>query len=252
MILLFASTIQQLNKLRFLQPILPHSLSSLAFVHIRTAQLRFYATKKNNKSSKTSKENDDDEAPKEYDLAKMIAQLRTSVDRLKESLSTSVSIKRANPALLDKIIVQQNRKAGVKTAGISLLEIAQISAKDAHTLMVVLNDEDLVCAAEKSIRDANLGFSPQKVDSSTLKVVIPKMSAERRDELLKSISQITEKHRIALRDIRTKALADVKKLKIKSEDEVRKLEKKIQTEQDNFMKEINNVSEAKKKEISGI
>ncbi|KAI9329097.1 ribosome recycling factor domain-containing protein [Obelidium mucronatum] len=183
----------------------------------------------------------------------MQAKMRVCIDHLKQNLSTQITIGRANPALLDKVTVKGTEKKGSSGSigkGVPLSEISQISTKDAHTLMVVLNDEDYIGFAEKSIRDANLGLTPLKVDGTTLKVTVPKMNAEHREAVLKSISQLAEKHRTQIRDLRAHARTDLKKLKIKSSDEVKRHEGKIQHEHDAFMKEIDAAVESKKKEVS--
>ncbi|KAI8616860.1 ribosome recycling factor domain-containing protein [Chytriomyces sp. MP71] len=217
-------------------------------------QCRFYAAKKKDakgsKGGKAKSAEDDDAPPPEFDLSKTQSKMRLCVERLRAALSTSVTVGRANPALLDKVIVTEG--AGKKGAGqgVPLASIAQISTKDAHTLMVVLNDEDFTGFAEKGIRDANLGLAPIRVNASTLKVTLPRMSAEYRDTIMKTISQASEKHRTQIRDLRADARLELKKLKIKSSDEVKRIETKIQAEHDAFMKELDAAVEAKKKEVA--
>ncbi|ORY46391.1 ribosome recycling factor [Rhizoclosmatium globosum] len=182
------------------------------------------------KGGKQQKDDDNDAPPPEFDMSKMQLKMRSCIDR-------------ANPALLDKVQVVMEKKG---KGAVALSEIAQISTKDAHTLMVVLNDEDYTPFAEKSIRDAKLGLSPQKVDGSTLKVTVPKTSRN----IIKSISQIAEKHRTQIRDLRATARVDLKKLKIKSTDEVKRIEDKDSKEHDVFMKDVDAAVEAKKKEVA--
>ncbi|KAJ3394345.1 hypothetical protein CcCBS67573_g09007 [Chytriomyces confervae] len=236
-----------------------HPLSRISCLQTSTPALspaiqwsasRFYAAKKkDSKPSKASKSDDSSAPPAEFDMTKTKAKMQACIDRLKQNLSTSITIGRANPALLDKVLVTNEKKGG-HGSGVPLSQLAQISAKDAQTLMVVLNDEDFTAIAEKGIRDANLGFSPLKVDASTIKVTVPKMSAEYRETILKSISQIAEKHKTQIRELRGAARTDVKKLKIKSTDEVRRIETKIQVEHDAFIKEVDAAADAKKKEVS--
>ncbi|KAJ3379509.1 hypothetical protein HDU84_006612 [Entophlyctis sp. JEL0112] len=177
----------------------------------------------------------------DFSMDSLKTRMSSCVDRLKFSLAEDVPMGRANPALLDKVVVGQ---------GVKLSEISQISAKDAKTLIVVLNDEDFMKAAEQGIRDAKMGLTPTRIDSHTLKASIPQMSAEHRQSLLKTVSEIAEKHRTAIRDMRAKARAEVKGLKIKSTDEVKKLEDKIQKEHDAMVKLIDALADSKKKEIN--
>ncbi|KAJ3347746.1 hypothetical protein HDU83_001854 [Entophlyctis luteolus] len=185
----------------------------------------------------------------DFSMDSLKTRMSSCVDRLKFSLAEDVPMGRANPALLDKVVVGK---------GVKLSEISQISAKDAKTLIVVLNDEDVrfkaplqfMKAAEQGIRDAKMGLTPTRIDSHTLKASIPQMSAEHRQSLLKTVSEIAEKHRTAIRDMRAKARAEVKGLKIKSTDEVKKLEDKIQKEHDAMVKLIDALADSKKKEIN--
>ncbi|KAJ3202599.1 hypothetical protein HDU82_007245 [Entophlyctis luteolus] len=198
---------------------------------------RWFATKKKGKGADSELAG----TAADFNMATFTTRMSSCVDRLKSSLADEVSIGRANPALLDKVVVGK---------GVKLSEISQISAKDSKTLIVVLNDEDFMAAAEKGIRDAKLGLTPTRIDSHTLKASIPQMSAERRQSLLKAVSDIAENHRAAIRDMRAKARAEVKGLKIKSTDEVKRLEDKIQKEHDGVVKLIDALADSKKKEIN--
>ncbi|KAJ3333709.1 Inositol-pentakisphosphate 2-kinase [Blyttiomyces sp. JEL0837] len=138
-----------------------------------------------------------------------------------------------------------------KGSRVSLSQIAQISAKDAQTLLVVLNDEEFLPIAEKAIKDSNLGLNPQREDRSVLKVPIPKLSKDYKDVVLKSISQTAEKARTQIRDVRGNARNDLKKRKGPvSANELRNNENQIQKETDKFIKEVEALVDAKKSEVA--
>ncbi|KAI9333587.1 ribosome recycling factor domain-containing protein [Obelidium mucronatum] len=267
----FTSLKPLLNPLLALRPTTFHAIWPSFPIAAMNPSSRFYAAKK--KESKGGKkvpsptqDNRSDFRPPEFDVTKMQSKMRICVDHLKQTLSTQITIGRANPALLDNVMVKVMVKKGSSSnsrssssgvsKGVPLSEIAQISTKDAHTLMVVLNDEDHIRFAEKSIRDANLGLNPLRLDGNTLKVTVPnshtqkqRMYAEHREAMMKSISRLAQQHRNQIRDFRAHAKRDLKKLKI-GFDEVRRREEKIQYETDMFMKEIDVLVESKKKEVS--
>ena len=119
------------------------------------------------------------------------------------------------------------------------------------TLNVNVWDSSLVKAIEKSILDSNLGVTPQ-TDGSNLLLKFPELSAERRKELVKIISEISEKFKISIRGIRRKFLDEIKNLeknKSISIDESKKFHDEIQKITDSSISEIENLTNSKQSEI---
>ena len=119
------------------------------------------------------------------------------------------------------------------------------------TLNVNIWDTSLVKAIEKSILDSNLGVTPQ-TDGSNLLLKFPELSTERRKELVKIISEISEKFKISIRGIRRKFLDEIKNLeknKSISIDESKKFHDEIQKITDSSISEIENLTNSKQSEI---
>jgi ribosome recycling factor len=152
-------------------------------------------------------------------------------------------IGRAHPGLLESVIV----KVGEKSAPLS--QIAMINVKDARTLMVVVSDEGLVKSVEKAIRSAELNFNPVKMDSTVLKVPVPRLSDVYRAQLIKQLGQLAEKTRTRIRASRADARGYLKKLKLRDEEN-RAAEKLIQERTDEVIKQVDTVLEAKQKDLN--
>ena len=132
-----------------------------------------------------------------------------------------------------------------------LTQLSNINNLDNMTLNVNIWDTSLVKAIEKSILDSNLGVTPQ-TDGSNLLLKFPELSAERRKELVKIISEISEKFKISIRGIRRKFLDEIKNLeknKSISIDESKKFHDEIQKITDSSISEIENLTNSKQSEI---
>ena len=152
---------------------------------------------------------------------------------------------RVSPDILKTIVVDSY---GSKTP---LTQLSNINNLDNMTLNVNVWDSSLVKAIEKSILDSNLGVTPQ-TDGSNLLLKFPELSAERRKELVKIISEISEKFKISIRGIRRKFLDEIKNLeknKSISIDESKKFHDEIQKITDSSISEIENLTNSKQSEI---
>lgn len=152
---------------------------------------------------------------------------------------------RVSPDILKTIVVDSY---GSKTP---LTQLSNINNLDNMTLNVNIWDSSLVKAIEKSILDSNLGVTPQ-TDGSNLLLKFPELSAERRKELVKIISEISEKFKISIRGIRRKFLDEIKNLeknKSISIDESKKFHDEIQKITDSSINEIENLTNSKQSEI---
>ena len=152
---------------------------------------------------------------------------------------------RVSPDILKSIVVDSY---GSK---VPLTQLSNINNLDNMTLNVNIWDSSLVKNIEKCILDSKLGVTPQ-TDGSNILLKFPELTAERRGELVKIISEISEKFKISVRGIRRKYLDEVKLLekdKSLSIDESKKLQDEIQKFTDNSIKEIENLTNIKESEI---
>ena len=130
---------------------------------------------------------------------------KKSISILKEDLNT-VRAGRANPALLDKVMVDYY---GTPTP---LKNIANISVPDPRTLLISPFDPKSVSEIEKAINVANIGINPSN-DGKAIRLVIPQVTEERRKELTKTVKKMGEDSKIAVRNLRRDANDHLKKKK---------------------------------------
>ncbi|KAF9575020.1 hypothetical protein EC968_004517 [Mortierella alpina] len=174
------------------------------------------------------------------DLEKKFSQC---LERLKKDFTT-MRAGTANPAILDPVMVKLEGKM------VPLRDLAQVSIKDAKTLTVNVNDNELTAPIERAIREAGLNLNPI-ADNKAVRVPVPKPTKEFRESLTKMASASTEKAKTIIRKLRQDGMKDLKKdLKAgMSEDENYSLEKKAQTLHDKYIKDAEDALKAKTKEI---
>ncbi len=163
---------------------------------------------------------------------------------LKEELNT-VRAGRANPALLDKIMVDYY---GSPTP---LKNIANISTPDPRTLLIAPFDPKSIGEIEKAINVANIGINPSN-DGKNVRLVIPPVTEERRKELTKTVKKLGEDAKVAVRNLRRDANEDLKKQEKGgelTEDDLKKALDEVQKTTDKAMKDIDDLCANKEKEI---
>tara|TARA_X000000950_G_C13854862_1_gene636128 strand:- start:1325 stop:1846 length:522 start_codon:yes stop_codon:yes gene_type:complete len=152
---------------------------------------------------------------------------------------------RISPDILKTILIESY---GSKTP---LTQLSNINNLDNMTLSINIWDSSLIKIIEKNILDSNLGATPQ-TDGNIIILKFPELTAERRKELVKIISEISEKFKISIRSIRRKYLDEIKileKEKKISEDESKKFQDEVQKLTDTFIKDIESLTTTKESEI---
>ena len=129
-----------------------------------------------------------------------------------ENKFTNVRAGRANPAMLDGIMVEYY---GTPTP---LKQLANISVPEARQLMIKPFDKSVLAGIEKAIFEANLGITPNN-NGECVFLVIPPLTEDRRKELVKQVKALAEEGRIALRNIRQDANTAIKNLKLPEDEE---------------------------------
>ena len=152
---------------------------------------------------------------------------------------------RANASMLDII------KIDVYGQSMAINQLATISTPDPRALNVQVWDQNNVSLIDSAIKKSNLGINPQ-IDGQLLRIPIPSLNEERREELKKIMGELAEKAKISIRNIRREANDNLKRdLKDKKigEDECKKSEKKIQNLTDSQITELERRLKEKEKEI---
>lgn len=180
----------------------------------------------------------------EFNIADFKRKMQNSLNVLKTEF-TGLRTGRASPALLDPIVVDAY---GSKMA---LKEVATVSVPESRMLSVQVWDKGLAGAVDKAIRESNLGLNPQ-VEGNVLRIPIPELSKDRRQELVKAAHRYAEAARVAVRHVRRDGMDVLKKLEKdghKSEDEIGRLSEQVQKATDEIIAEIDRMLVAKEKDV---
>jgi ribosome recycling factor len=155
---------------------------------------------------------------------------------------------RANPAILDRIVVNYY---GTPTP---LNQLASISIPEPRLIAIQPWDKSAIRDVEKAILQSDLGLTPAN-DGQIVRLVIPALTEERRKELVRLVRKEAEEKRVAVRNIRREANERLKTLEKGgqiSEDEEKRHEKQVQDLTDRYVKEIDSLLQSKEQEIMEI
>ncbi|KAJ2659884.1 hypothetical protein IW148_004049 [Coemansia sp. RSA 1199] len=209
--------------------------------------IRMYGSKKKGgkKGGKQSEEEADKRDPDEdpVDMDKMEKNMQARLERLSSELQ-SLRVGRANPALLNSVRVQ------LKGGTANLTDIALVTVKDAHNLLVIPNTFGEHTLIDTSIRNAGLGLNP-RLDKNAVIVPVPKTTKESREKLIKGLGGMAEQTRVQIRKVRHDAMRQLKTAAKASlpKDEVRSWEKDIQTATDKYIAKAEELLKAKARDI---
>jgi len=157
----------------------------------------------------------------------------------------SIRTGRANISVLDDIQVDYY---GTSTP---LNQLANLSAPDPQLLLVQPYDKGAIGEIEKAIHGADLGLSPSN-DGQVIRLPIPELNAERREELAKRVNVVADHGKTEIRQDRREANEAVKKLEHEkeiSEDDERTAHAQVQELTDTFCARIDELAESKRKEL---
>lgn len=160
----------------------------------------------------------------------------------------SIRAGRANPSVLDKIMVDYY---GSPTP---INQLAAVSIVEARTLMIQPWDASVLRGIEKAIQTSELGINPQN-DGKALRIVFPPLTEDRRREIVKDVHKMAEETKVSVRNVRREAVEKVKAKKKDgelTEDDLKKAEKKIQDITDKSVKEIDKLAAEKEKEVMSL
>ena len=170
--------------------------------------------------------------------------MKSAISHFEKELN-SLRTSRASPTMLDNIFVDAY---GVKTP---INQLGNISVPDSNTITIQIWDTSMIKNVETAIIESSLGINPQ-TDGQLIRLPIPKLSEERRQELTKIASEYAENSKIAIRNIRREFI-DLNKKEKKdsnlSEDDLKKTINDIQKITDQNIDKIDQILELKKKDI---
>jgi len=177
-----------------------------------------------------------------YDHTK--EQMEKSIDALKRDFST-LRTGKVTTNIVDHIRVDYY---GTPTA---LNQVGSVIATDATTISITPWEKNMLQAIEKAIQEANIGVNPNN-DGDFIKLFFPAMTSEQRQEIVKQAKQMSEKAKIAVRNIRKDGNDQIKKLEKEKEigeDDSKKGQTEIQKITDKAVSQIESVLTAKEADI---
>ncbi|MEO6697988.1 MAG: ribosome recycling factor [Paraperlucidibaca sp.] len=169
--------------------------------------------------------------------------MQKSLDALDQAFSR-VRTGRAHPSMLKDVMVPYY---GNDTP---LMQVANVNVDDSRTLIVQPYERSMVGAIDKAIRNSNLGLNP--VTSDVIRVPLPALTEQTRKDMQKLARNETEGARVAIRNIRRDALANIKELlkeKEISEDDEHRSSDEIQKITDKSVAEADQMLAAKEAEL---
>jgi ribosome recycling factor len=165
------------------------------------------------------------------------------LDVLKGDLAT-IRTGRATPALVENVII--NAYGG--SAKLKVMELATIGTSDSKTLVITPFDPSIITEIQKGIEAANAGLTPV-IDGQIIRISIPPLSQERREELIKAMKHKLENGRIMVRQVRHEAMENIKKAFEGREDDIKRLEKEVQKLVDDTIATIEDYGKQKEQEL---
>src|SRR5438552_14411758 len=181
-------------------------------------------------------------------LKEIYVQLKTRMEKAVEDFRkemTATRTGRASVHMLDSVSVDYYGSQ------MPLNQVAQVHAPEAQLITVQPFDPSQLGAIEKAIRSGDMGLNPMN-DGKLIRVPVPPLTQERRQDMVKHLHRVLEEHRTAVRNIRRDGNDAIKKAlkdkKITEDDEKRSLDE-IQKLTDNEIKKMEEMSKAKEKEV---
>lgn len=178
------------------------------------------------------------------DISDIKRRMAGALETLRKELA-GLRTGRASVNLLDPVTVEAY---GTK---MPLTQVGTVSVPEPRLITVQVWDKGQVKAVEKAIRDAGLGLNPH-ADGTLVRVPIPDLNQERRQELVKVAGKYAEQARVSVRNVRRDGMELLKGLEKKhelSQDEHRKWHDEIQSLTDSHIKKVDESLAAKEKEI---
>jgi ribosome recycling factor len=172
------------------------------------------------------------------------SRMKGAIQALEEDLA-GIRTGRASPGLIEKLSIDYY---GTPTP---LIQLASIGVPEPRSLLIRPFDPSTLKTIERSIQASDLGLTPNN-DGKTIRLNLPPLTQERREELSKIVHNRVEEARIAVRNVRRdemKDLQEFEKEKLLSEDEKKRGEDQLQKITDRYIEEINAIGERKEKEI---
>ncbi len=169
--------------------------------------------------------------------------MKKTIDNMNSEFS-SIRAGRANPHILDKVKVDYY---GTPTP---VAQVGNVAVPEARVITITPWEKNMLKEVEKAIQVANIGINPNN-DGSSIRLVFPELTEERRKELAKEVKKKAEESKVAIRNIRRDGDKEFKKLDKSeiSEDVIADMQDDLQKVADKYIKIIDEAASEKEKEI---
>ena len=177
-------------------------------------------------------------------LANAESRMSKAIDALRRDLG-GIRTGRASPSLVERLTVEYY---GTPTP---LNQLAGISVPEPRLLVIQPWDRGTMGSIEKAIQKSELGLNPSN-DGQVIRITIPPLTEERRKQLVKVVHGHVEEGKVAIRNIRRDAMADVRELmteRLISEDDERRAEHQVDELTKRFIDEADKIGRAKEREV---
>jgi ribosome recycling factor len=180
--------------------------------------------------------------------------IKETRDRMQKSLESfehnisAIRTGRASPAILQRVMVEYYGSQ------MPLPQVATVSSPDPRSLQIVPFDKSAMGAIEKAIQDSDLGFNPNNKGDSIF-ITVPALTDERRRDLMKTVKNMAEEAKVALRNIRRDSndeLKEMQKESLISEDEHKQGEAEVQKATDEFVAKVDQKVKSKEEDILAV
>ncbi|MEJ2290819.1 MAG: ribosome recycling factor [Deinococcales bacterium] len=177
--------------------------------------------------------------------------LKETRDRMEKSLQAfesniaTVRTGRANPAILNRVNVEYYGSS------VPLTQLASISSPDPRTLLITPFDKSAVKEIERAIQESDLGFNPNN-QGDAIFINVPALNDERRRDLVRTVHNMAEEARVAIRNIRRDSNDQLKAMQKDNditEDDLRRGEAEVQKLTDEFTADVEGRVKAKEEDI---
>jgi ribosome recycling factor len=179
-----------------------------------------------------------------FDIKVFDKKMQASMDVLSKEFS-GIRAGRASASLLEPI------KVDAYGSLVPINQVAAINVPEPRLITVSVWDKAMIKAVEKAIRESNLGLNPA-IDGQLIRVPLPDLNEQRRQELAKIAAKYCEETKISIRNVRREAMDHLKKLekdKHISEDDHKKFSENVQELTDKYIKKADDALSAKQKDI---
>lgn len=180
-------------------------------------------------------------------LIELNGRMKKAIDHTLHEFS-AIHTGKASPSMVEGVMVEAYGTT------MRLRDCAAITTPDARLIQITPWDKSITRSIEKALQAANLGINPI-VDGALIRMPLPELSRERRQEFVKIAHRLAEEGHVSIRSTRRDSMETAKRMQKEgklSEDDAKRIEKEIQTITDRSIKEIDTQLAAKEKELTTV